>query len=124
MKTRPIMKPLFIVLICCLAGVSAARAHAFLDHADPRVGSTVKASPGEVKIWFTEGLILPFSDLKVLDASGKEMPVSNKHLDPSNGSLLIVFVAPLKPGKYTVSWRATAVDTHVTHGTFPFEVSP
>ena len=118
------MKIPIIALFCCLAGISAARAHAFLDHADPRVGSTVKVSPREVKIWFTEKLILPFSDLKVLDASGKEVQKNDRHLDPSNGELLIVSVPPLKPGKYTVSWRATAVDTHVTKGTFSFEVSP
>jgi methionine-rich copper-binding protein CopC len=122
MKTP--VKKLLIAICCCLAGVSAASAHAFLDHADPRVGNTVKGSPKEVKIWFTEGLILPFSDLKVLDSSGKEIQKSDKHLDPSNNQLLIVSVPELKPGKYTVSWRVTAVDTHVTHGTFTFIVSP
>jgi methionine-rich copper-binding protein CopC len=122
MKTT--MKPLLIAGFCCVAAVSAASAHAFLDHAEPRVGSTVKVSPTEVKIWFTEGLILPFSELKVLDASGKEVEKDDKHLDPAHGEVLIVSVPPLKAGKYTVSWRVTAVDTHVTHGTFPFEVSP
>jgi len=118
------MKKLIIALFCCAAGVSAAGAHAFLDHADPKVGSTVKVSPMEVKIWFTEGVILPFSDLKVLDASGKEVQKNDKHLDPAHPDVLIVSVPPLKPGKYKVSWRVTAVDTHVTHGSFPFEVSP
>jgi len=118
------MKKLLMIVLCCVAAVSAVSAHAFLDHADPRVGSTVHASPTEVKIWFTEGLILPFSDLKVIDASGREVQKSDKHLDASNGELLIVSVPALKPGKYTVSWRATAVDTHVTKGTFAFTVSP
>ena len=118
------MKKLLMIALGCVAAVPAARAHAFLDHADPRVGSTVHGSPGEVKIWFTEGLILPFSEVKVLDASGKEIQKGDKHLDPANGELLIVSVPPLKPGKYTVAWRATAVDTHVTHGTFTFTVSP
>jgi len=118
------MRTILIVLFCCLAGVSAASAHAFLEHADPRVGSTVKVSPTEVKIWFTEGVILPFSSLKVVDASGKEVQKSDKHLDPAHSDVLIVSVPPLKPGKYTVSWRVTAVDTHVTQGTFHFEVSP
>lgn len=118
------MKKLIIALCCSLAGVSVASAHAFLNHADPKVGSTVKVSPKEVKIWFTEGVILPFSDLKVLDAFGKEVQKNDKHLDPAHPDLLIVSVSPLKPGKYTVSWRVTAVDTHVTHGFFSFEVSP
>jgi len=118
------MKKLLIALSCCLAGMSPARAHAFLDHADPKVGSTVKVSPTEIKIWFTEGVILPFSDLKVTDASGREVQKNDKHLDPAHSDVLIVSVAPLKPGKYKVAWRVTAVDTHVTHGFFPFEVSP
>jgi methionine-rich copper-binding protein CopC len=118
------MKKLIIVLFCCVAGASAARAHAFLDHAEPKVGSTVKGSPAEVKIWFTEGVILPFSDVKVTDASGKEYQKSDKHLDPAHPDALIVSVQPLAPGKYKVAWRVTAVDTHVTHGFFPFEVSP
>ena len=122
MKTS--MKKLIVALCCCLAGVSAASAHAFLEHADPKVGSVLKASPTEVKIWFTEGVILPFSDLKVLDASGNEVQKNDKHLDPAHADVLIVSVPPLKPGKYKVSWRVTAVDTHVTHGFFPFEVSP
>jgi methionine-rich copper-binding protein CopC len=118
------MKKLIIVLFCCLAAVSAASAHAFLEHADPKVGSIVKGSPSEVKIWFTEGVILPFSEVKVTDASGKEYQKSDKHLDPAHSNVLIVSVEPLKAGKYKVAWRVTAVDTHVTHGFFPFEVSP
>ncbi len=118
------MKTLLTVLIGSLAAVSAASAHAFLDHAAPAVGSTVHPSPTEVKVWFTEKLVLPFSDLKVLDATGKEVDKMDKRLAPEDGAVLIVSLPPLKPGKYTVSWRATAVDTHVTHGTFPFEISP
>ncbi len=118
------MKKIIIMMLCCVAAVTAASAHAFLDHADPKVGSTVHGSPSEVKIWFTERLILPFSSLKVLDASGAEVEKPDKHLDPSNQQLLIVSVPPLKPGKYKVVWRVTAVDTHVTSGTFTFDVSP
>ena len=117
------MKKLIIALFCCAAAVSAASAHAFLDHADPKVGSSVKA-PTEIKIWFTEGVILPFSEIKVTDASGKEYQKADKHLDPSRQDVLIVSVATLPPGKYKGAWRVTAVDTHVTHGFFPFEVTP
>ncbi len=118
------MKKRIVTLLCSLAAVSAASAHAFLDHAEPKVGSTVKGPPSEIKIWFTEGVILPFSEIKVTDASGKEYQKGDKRLDPAHPDILSVSVAPLKPGKYKVAWRVTAVDTHVTHGSFPFEVSP
>jgi copper resistance protein C len=111
-------------MVCSLIVVSAASAHAFLDHADPKVGSVLKVSPAEIKIWFTERVILAFSDIKLADSAGKEIAVKEKHLDPANDELLIVSVPTLDAGKYTVSWRVTAVDTHVTHGTFPFTVSP
>jgi methionine-rich copper-binding protein CopC len=38
--------------------------------------------------------------------------------------LLIVDLKALKPGKYKVAWRVTAIDTHVTSGTFTFDVAP
>src|SRR6185437_4440518 len=50
-----------------------AGAHAFLHHADPRVGSTVAHSPAQVTLPFTEKLEPAFSTLKVLDAAGKEV---------------------------------------------------
>ena len=118
------MKKLITAILCCLAGVSAAHAHAFLVHAEPKVGSTVTAAPTEIKIWYTERVIVPFSDIKLADAAGRQIATSNKHVDPSDGALLIVSVPALKPGKYTVSWRVTAVDTHVTHGAFLITVSP
>ncbi len=57
------MKKLIMTALCCVAAVSVASAHAFLDHASPAVGSTLKESPKEVRIWFTEGLVLPFSNV-------------------------------------------------------------
>jgi len=120
MKTH--MKRLMVALACCAAAIPAARAHAFLDHAEPKVGSTLKVSPAEVKIWFTENLILPFSDVRVMDAAGHALQKADKHLDPAHGDILIVSLPPLNPGKYTVDWKATSVDTHVTTGSFTFVV--
>jgi methionine-rich copper-binding protein CopC len=115
------MKKQLATLICWIAAVTGASAHAFLDHADPKVGSRVKA-PTEIRIWFTEGVILPFSDIKVTNTSGKEVQAADKHLDPARNDVLIVSVPHLQLGKYKVSWRVTAVDTHVTNGFYTFEV--
>ena len=113
------MKKLLMTLILCAAAMSAASAHAFLDHADPKVGSRVKA-PTEIKIWFTEGILLPFSNIKVLDSSGMALQKADIHLVHDN--LLVVTVPRLGLGKYKVTWRVTAVDTHVTSGFYTFEV--
>jgi hypothetical protein len=107
-----------------LLGAPLAGAHAFLDHAEPKVGSTVPGAPTVVKVWFTQKLVAAFSDLQVFDAAGKEVDKRDKKLDNSDPELLTVSTPALKPGKYKVTWRAASVDTHVTHGDFTFEVAP
>src|SRR5580700_8204489 len=51
----------------------AAWAHAFPDHSDPRVGSTVHESPEEVKIWFDREIEPAFSTIQVLTPDGTEI---------------------------------------------------
>ena len=43
---------------------------AFLDHAEPRVGSTVPSAPKEVALFFSQKVEAAFSSIEVSDASG------------------------------------------------------
>ena len=99
-------------------------AHAFLDHAEPAVGSQIHTSPVEVRIWFTEKLEPALSRIQVFNVAALEVDKRNVHIDPSNPALLEVALPPLQPGKYKVIWRVVAVDTHVTTGNFTFEITP
>ncbi len=60
-----------IALAFVTLAASAARAHAFLDHSSPAVGSTVPAAPASIDIWFTQELEPAFSIIEVKDASGR-----------------------------------------------------
>lgn len=102
----------------------AVAAHAFLDHATPRVGSTVHGAPGEVRVWFTEELEPAFSTLRVLDKDGKQVDRRDKKIDPRDRMQMSVSLPPLPAGTYRVQWRALSVDTHVTEGDFTFAVAP
>jgi copper resistance protein C len=97
-------------------------AHAFLQRAEPSVGSTVQTSPNEVRIRFTESIEPAFSSIQVFDASGKEVDKRDVHLDRSDHALLHVSLPPLGAGTYKVVWRVVSVDTHVTNGNFTFRV--
>jgi copper resistance protein C len=101
---------------------SPAWAHAFLDHAEPKVGSTVTSPPTETKIWFTQELEPAFSSIEVSDVQGKEVDKKDTHLDSKDKSLLIVSLPHLPPGTYTVAWHVVSVDTHKTQGHFQFIV--
>ena len=107
-----------------LAGQPSAWAHAFLDHADPKVGSTVAESPPTVKLWFTQDLEPAFSTLAVQDAQGKQVDKKDAHLDDKNRQLFIVSLPKLPAGDYTVNWHAVSEDTHKTQGSFKFTIKP
>lgn len=119
-KTIPFRWSLAVILFLALQ--SQAWAHAFLDHSDPKVGSTITSSPAIIKIWFTQSLEPAFSTIEVRDAQGKEMDKKDVHLDDKNQTLLIVSVPQLPDGTYTVTWHVTSVDTHRTQGRFEFTV--
>jgi methionine-rich copper-binding protein CopC len=101
---------------------AAVRAHAFLDHADPAVGSTVPAPPAVIHLWFTQELEPAFSWVTVSDRSGASVNDGSATIDPSNKSELTLKLKPLPAGTYTVKWHALSVDTHTTEGDFTFQV--
>ena len=63
---------LTIPLLVLLA-TGEASAHAFLDHAEPRVGNKVDAAPREVTLWFTQKLEPAFSTITVTNAAGQRV---------------------------------------------------
>jgi len=113
-----------LVLWALLGGLSLLRAvpssaHAFLDHADPRVGSTV-TSPPALTLFFTEPVEPAFSHVEVLDHDGK--PVTAAQPTHPRPDELQLALPALAPGEYTVHWAVVSVDTHPTEGRFTFSV--
>jgi copper resistance protein C len=114
---------LFLPLtMLCLA--SPAFAHAFLQHANPPVGSELPISPPAVTITYTEGVEPDFSTIEVDDSHGTRVDKADPHLVGDAGRQLSVSLPKLPPGQYTVNWHVTSVDTHKTEGRFNFSVAP
>lgn len=101
---------------------SAARAHAFLDHARPAVGSSVPAAPRFIVLWFTQELEPAFSTVTVTDKSGARVDQGDARVDAADPTELRVSLKPLPPGAYKVAWHVVSVDTHTTEGDFAFTV--
>ena len=116
------MKHVILGLLLIVAGSARLEAHAFLKRAEPAVGSTVQASPSEVRVLFTEKIEPTLSSVQVFDASGREVDKQDVHLDRLNHAVLHVSLPPLEVGSYKVVWRVVSVDTHVTNGSYSFRV--
>jgi hypothetical protein len=117
-----LMQKLFLIIGLFVGCATLAQAHAFLDHAEPKVGGTNKGSPSLVKVWFTEGLEEGASNLQVFDAKGTEVDKKDVKV---NGATMTVSVPKLGPGAYKVVWSVicSCECQHHTNGTFTFTVA-
>lgn len=117
----------FFAAACALAVVLAsagARGHALLVRREPRAGSTVPTAPAAMRLWFSERLEPAFSRLRVVGERGEHADRGDATLDHDNRVRISASRPPLSPGRYTVTWRAVSVDTHVTEGDFTSRVAP
>jgi methionine-rich copper-binding protein CopC len=107
--------------VAAIFAAAPAFAHAFLQTASPKVGSSIVAPPREVSITFSEAVEPSFSTITVSGPPGfggagpaQRMAEGRTLVAPLHG--------PIPPGVYVVRWRVLAVDSHVTQGTFRFEL--
>jgi methionine-rich copper-binding protein CopC len=102
----------------------AADAHAFLDRADPRVGSVLSHAPPAIRLKFTQGIVVPFCRVTVTGPPGFGGAGAPHAIAGDPLSLAVDLKGPTPAGTYVVRWRALSVDTHVTEGDFSFQVKP
>ncbi|HEY1729849.1 MAG TPA: copper resistance protein CopC [Candidatus Baltobacteraceae bacterium] len=113
---------LSIAVAALLLSPVCAGAHAFLDHSDPAVGSTVPTSPAVIHLWFTQQLEPAFSSVTVTDKSGAPVNDGPAQIDSGNKFELDVKLKTLDVGTYKVQWHVLSVDTHRTQGDYSFHV--
>jgi methionine-rich copper-binding protein CopC len=106
--------PLLLVLATC-----EASAHAFLDHAEPRVGNKVASPPNEVTLWFTQKVEAAFSTIAVTNDAGERVDTGKTRV---SGNQMSIALRPGGSGTYHVTWHVLSVDTHRTDGNFTFQV--
>ena len=117
---RPVIVSL--ALFAFAASAPTVHAHAYLDHASPLVGSTVKSAPSEVRLWFTQSLEPKFTSAQVRASNGSV--VGTGGVDAADPKQIVIRVRALPAGSYKVFWKVLSVDTHRTEGSFGFQVSP
>jgi methionine-rich copper-binding protein CopC len=110
---------LIIAALLIIVGAVAAQAHAFLEHANPLVGSTVASAPREVSLTFTQNLEAGFSSVQVTDGNGARVDQGKPQV---SGNTMRVGLKSLSAGTYRVRWQVLSVDTHKTEGSFTFTV--
>jgi copper transport protein len=71
-------------------------------------------------MWFSEPLETGFSQARVLNSLGEEIPVGSVQFDPLDPNYMRLLLKPLAPGIYTIAWQTLSqADGHSWYGSFP-----
>jgi copper resistance protein C len=120
-----VLKAPFVAAMALLAAsvlAPSAEAHPTLKTASPPAEGTA-AAPKEIKLSFSEGIIVKFSSVALKDQAGKKIATGKLSTDPKDQKQLIVpLQAPLTVGTYVVEWSIVSVDTHRVKGSYSFKV--
>jgi methionine-rich copper-binding protein CopC len=118
--TRPGLIAVTAAFALALSG--NARAHAFLDHAQPRVGSVIAKAPTEARLTFTQAVVVPLSRVEISGPPGFGGAGPPRTATGDARTLVVELNGAAPAGVYVVRWRVVSVDTHVTEGDFSFTV--
>lgn len=119
---KMIARVMITALVFLVAVSEVSWGHAFPDHSDPKVGSTVEGSPPRVRIWFDSYIEAAFSTLMVHTAEGKMVDKRDSRVNPSDPKLLEVNLPLLPAGTYIVIWSVISRDGHKTNGESSFTI--
>lgn len=112
------MKNLIIVIALAALSPSLALAHAQLSSSVPADQAALESPPTELALHFTENVRLT----ALMIARDGEAPKQIGSLPTGVMKDFVVAAPSLPAGRYSVSWRALAADSHVMTGSFTFSV--
>jgi len=116
--------PRIVALMCLIAAVvlpaPRAFAHAIIVEAVPSNDTVVHGTTVDVKLRYNNRIDHARSRLLLLDASGKERPITIAPDSPTDQ--LIATITDVAPGQYRLRWQVLALDGHITRGDIPFTV--
>ncbi|MEU4209909.1 FixH family protein [Streptomyces sp. NPDC026206] len=115
---------LLAALLCTLTlGAGTASAHAALTSTDPAEGSVVPAAPRQIRLTFSEGVLLGADSVRVLDPGGERVDEGRpEHVGGRSDTAAVALRARIADGTYTVAWQAVSADSHPVAGAFTFSV--
>ncbi|MFB4322662.1 copper homeostasis periplasmic binding protein CopC [Priestia sp. BR_2] len=107
-------------LLLVLVFPTATWAHSKLESSTPAADAKITESVKEINLSFNENIDENLSTLKVKNAQGEAVEVSEVKVNQN--TMAGTLAAPLPSGSYTVEWKIVGGDGHPVDGTYAFEV--
>lgn len=108
------------VVVVIVAQAQTVLAHAFLVRTSPAQGVRLASSPSHLELQFSEAVARQ-AEVGMRSATGARVDLGPRR-STDQGLVAQYDVPPLADGIYLVSWRAVALDGHLSVGEFAFGV--
>jgi methionine-rich copper-binding protein CopC len=105
-------------------GAATVAFHTHLTKAEPAVDGTIRETPKQVRLWFSERPEVALSGATLMTET--HAPVAVVKLAATDDTMSVAGTVPvaLKPGKYMVMWKTGSGDGHVVRGMYYFTYDP
>lgn len=127
-RPRRLFAGLLLILalaVGVLVGHGLALAHASLVKSVPAANARLQDPPSSVQLWFSEAVEARSSRIAVFDGSRQRGDRRKVAALPGDPKSIRADLETLAPGSYSVAWQVmSAVDSHVSAGSFQFSVGP
>jgi copper transport protein len=114
----------FVTSVAAVIGLSAAPAfaHAVLEGTEPGAGATVKQSPKQITLSYSESVEASLGAVRVYDSRANQVDVGDARHPNGNAKVVAVDTPELDDGLYVVTWRVLSSDSHPIQGAYTFTV--
>jgi copper transport protein len=126
MRRRRIGLVVLLIALLAIWSPQTASAHAFLTSSSPADGGSLATAPRQLRLDFSETVVLAATQLDLVSEDGRRYPVSGLRIEGEGGeepARLLATLPVLPKGAYRLSWQTlSADDLHRTAGVLVFGV--
>ncbi|WP_445490924.1 copper resistance CopC/CopD family protein [Niallia sp. 03133] len=120
-KKNKFLAAMLFILISMFLFQGNASAHAYIIKSNPSESESLDSAPTAVTIEFNEKIQTGFTNITVLDSSGKRVDKKKAVVDKKTGKIVSAALQnDLPDGVYSIEWRVLSADGHSVSGIIPF----
>jgi methionine-rich copper-binding protein CopC len=104
------------------AGTAYALYHLRLEKSLPGKDETLKASPVEVRLWYSEKPEVRLSTITIQGRDSAKVTLGKVRPTEDPNSIAADIADTLRPGTYVVKWKTAGRDGHALRGSYTFSI--
>ena len=122
-RIRPFyLNLIFFIVVLFVSLPSAVYAHSQPLKLEPAPGASLRHSPAEIRLTFSEPVRPNATISLVPQGSFTALTDVTAQQDPGNPGQIYASLPPLAPGTYIVQWQIESSDGHTLSGSYSFAV--